>query len=86
MGFVPGEVEDPDELGELRTARVFVGYAGWGPGQLESELEEQAWIVAVATVGDVFSDDADRLWGDVLRRLGGAFAVLALLPDDPRVN
>ena len=45
VGFVPGEVDDPDELGELRSARVFAGYAGWGPGQLESELEEQAWIV-----------------------------------------
>src|SRR5205814_685906 len=44
IGFVPGDVET-DSIGELRRARVFAGYAGWGPGQLESELEESSWIV-----------------------------------------
>jgi len=39
VGFLPAEI-DPDELGELRRARVFVGYAGWGPGQLDAELDE----------------------------------------------
>jgi putative transcriptional regulator len=86
VGFVPGEVGDPDDLGRLRAARVYVGYAGWGPGQLELELEERAWIVVTATLADVFSDDPDRLWSSVLRRLGGTYAVLAMLPDDPRVN
>ena len=40
IGFLPGEVDDETELGELRNARVFAGYAGWGPGQLEEELDE----------------------------------------------
>jgi putative transcriptional regulator len=86
VGFVPGEVEDSADLGPLRRARVFVGYSGWGPGQLENELDEQAWILAEATTDDVFAQDAERLWTRVLRRLGGAYAVLALMPDDPRVN
>lgn len=86
VGFVPGEVEDAEELGGLRQTRVFVGYSGWGPGQLESELEERAWILADATTEDVFSAETERLWTRVLRRLGGAYAVLALLPEDPRVN
>lgn len=86
VGFLPGEVEDARELGELRTVRVFAGYAGWGPGQLESELTEGAWIVLQGRGSDVFTARPDALWSDVLRREGGAYAVLALLPDDPRVN
>ncbi|MGI8973572.1 MAG: YqgE/AlgH family protein [Gaiella sp.] len=86
IGFLPGELEDPDEVGELRRARVFAGYAGWAAGQLELELEEDAWITEPARPEDVFADDTEGLWSAVLRRKGGAFAVLAMLPVDPRVN
>ena len=85
VGFLPAEV-DPDELGELRRARVFVGYAGWGPGQLESELEEDSWIVEAALVEDVFTSEPDELWSAVLRRKGGPFGVLAQMPVDPSLN
>ena len=85
VGFLPAEV-DPDELGELRRARVFVGYAGWGPGQLESELEENSWIVEPALVDDVFTSAPDELWSEVLRRKGGPFGVLAQMPLDPSLN
>lgn len=78
---------DPGIAGRVtRNARVFAGYAGWGPGQLEDELEEDAWIVAAPADDDVFTSDPDRLWSHVLRRKGGQFAVLALMPDDPRLN
>ena len=86
IGFLPGEIEDAGGLGELRGVRVFAGYAGWGPGQLEAELAEGAWIVVPALGTDVFTTTPDGLWSEVLRREGGALAVLALLPDDPRVN
>jgi len=86
VGFLPGEIEDPAELGELRACRVFAGYAGWAPGQLEAELEESAWIVATVRPGDVFCDDPDGLWSAVLRRRGGRDAMLAVFPADPRVN
>jgi len=85
VGFLPAEV-DPDELGELRRARVFAGYAGWGPGQLDGELEEGSWIVEPALTEDVFTPDPDALWSDVLRRKGGPFRVLALMPPDPSLN
>ena len=85
VGFLPAEVE-PDALGELRRARVYVGYAGWGPGQLDGELEEGSWIVEPALPDDVFTDDPDGLWSDVLRRKGGPFAVLAAMPPDPSQN
>lgn len=86
IGFLPGEVDDPETLGPLRAARVYAGYAGWGPGQLEGELAEGAWIVEPARREDVFADDPTALWSTVLRRRGGSDAMLALLPPDPRVN
>ena len=86
IGFLPGEIEDTSAFGELRGVRIFAGYAGWAPGQLEDELEEGAWIVVTARSSDVFTAAPELLWSEVLRREGGPLAVLALLPDDPRVN
>lgn len=86
VGFLPGEVDDVSEIGDLRSIRVFAGYAGWAPGQLEGELEEGSWVVLPAQASDVFTTDPDGLWSKVLRREGGGLSVLAMLPDDPRVN
>ena len=85
IGFLPAEVE-PATIGELRRARVYVGYAGWGPGQLDAELEEGSWIVEPALAEDVFTDDPDGLWSGVLRRKGGPFGLLAAMPPDPSSN
>jgi putative transcriptional regulator len=85
VGFLPSEVE-PDALGELRRARVYAGYAGWGPGQLDEELEDGSWIIEPALPDDVFTDDPEGLWSEVLRRKGGPFAVLAAMPPDPGLN
>jgi putative transcriptional regulator len=86
IGFLPGDVAHDAELGALRKIRVFAGYAGWGPGQLEEELAEQSWVVLPGRASDVFTEAPDELWATVLRRHGGAFAVLALLPEDPHAN
>jgi putative transcriptional regulator len=86
VGFLPGEIESAEELGELHAVRVFAGYAGWSPGQLEAELAEDAWIVEPARATDVFTDDPEGLWSAILRRRGGRDALLALLPSDPRLN
>ena len=85
VGFLPAEVE-PDALGPLRRARVYVGYAGWGPGQLDDELDEGSWIVEPALADDVFTDRPEELWSVVLRRKGGPFGVLAAMPPDPSQN
>jgi putative transcriptional regulator len=66
--------------------RVFAGYAGWAPGQLEAELALDAWIALDAQVGDVFTGDPEGLWARVLRRQGGRLAVLATIPEDPSRN
>jgi len=66
--------------------RIFAGYAGWGAGQLESEIEEGAWYVVPALPQDPFPDDPERLWASVLRRQGGQLAMLATMPTEPGMN
>jgi putative transcriptional regulator len=67
--------------------RIFSGYAGWGPGQLDAELEaDGGWIVVDALAGDPFSIDVDDLWSAVLRRQRGPLARLANYPLEPRYN
>jgi putative transcriptional regulator len=76
---------DVEELDAVRT-RVFAGYSGWGPGQLEDELEESSWIVVPAEPDDAFAPDPDELWRAVLHRKGGKFALIATMPYDPKLN
>jgi putative transcriptional regulator len=87
VGFVPGDADDPDALATaIRRARVYAGHAGWGPGQLEDELAEEAWIVEAPRREELFSDDAEGLWPAVLRRMGREFALLSTMPPDPSLN
>ena len=77
----------PEALAEqVSRVRAFAGYSGWGPGQLEGEIEEEAWFAAAAEPGDIFSPDPLRLWPHVLERMGSQYALLARMPDDPRMN
>jgi putative transcriptional regulator len=86
IGFLPSEVP-ADAVGSIRRARVFAGYAGWGPGQLEEEMvEEGSWIVEPALPGDIFTNDPVGLWSAVLARKGTAFDLLRLMPMDPSRN
>ena len=66
--------------------RVFAGYAGWGAGQLESEIAREDWFVEPSLPDDPFTEDPDGLWADVLRRKGGIFELVARMPADPSVN
>ena len=66
--------------------RVYAGYAGWGAGQLQAEIEEGAWYVVPAEPSDAFHPDPERLWPAVLRRQGGELAYVATYPDDPGLN
>ncbi len=76
---------DPDGDNEsLRRLRVFAGYAGWGPGQLDGELEEDAWIVQAADPEDPFR--SGDIWSDALGRKGGRYRLMATMPADPSLN
>ncbi|MEX0991863.1 MAG: YqgE/AlgH family protein [Actinomycetota bacterium] len=85
VGFVPPEI-DP-QTAVVRRARVFAGYAGWGPGQLEAELvEDGSWLIEPALADDVFCHDPERLWEQVVARKGSDFALLRSMPEDPSLN
>ncbi len=78
---------DPEDVIPAITAlRVFRGYAGWGPGQLEGEIEAGAWLVLDPEPGDLFTEHPDDLWRVVLRRQPGRLAWLAEAPDDLNAN
>jgi len=86
VGLLDLEV-DPADLGDhLDGARLYAGYSGWGPGQLDYELAQDAWIVVEAVAGDPFLTDAEELWQQILLRQGGRLARLSLFPRDPSLN
>ena len=86
IGF-PAPEADIDELSEsIARRRVFAGYAGWGEGQLDEELDQGDWIAHPAQPEDVFTEDPDELWSKVLARKGGAYVLMARMPLDPSVN
>ena len=75
---------DPREWPAMRL--TFLGHAGWGPGQLDGELERGDWILEPAKLVDAFSAEAITLWSAVLTRKGGSYALLARMPADPSTN
>jgi putative transcriptional regulator len=79
-----GVPEDPAL--SVRRGRAFVGHAGWGPGQLDDELERGDWILEPAHREDAFSGAPLNLWSAVLTRKGGSYALVARMPPDPSVN
>ncbi len=85
VGFMSAEDDPADVALATRRARVFAGYAGWSAGQLEAELEEEAWFTATPLEDDVFAL-ADDLWSTVLARKGGPYALLSKMPPDPSLN
>ena len=62
VGFLPGDGDFDLLAGATRRVRVFAGYTGWGPGQLENELARNAWYIAPEEPGIVFDDDRDKVW------------------------
>ncbi len=78
---------DPDALSSaLQAIRVFVGYAGWGEGQLEGEIEAGAWFVVDAHPDDAWSSQPEELWQRVLKRQKGTMAMFANFPSNPAMN
>lgn len=85
VGFLTGDVAAEVRPHILR-ARIFAGYSGWGPGQLEAEMTTDSWIVEPAREADVFTDQPDMLWSRVLERKGPEFRRLSRMPYDPSMN
>ncbi len=80
------DVSADPPAGELAEVRIFAGYAGWAPDQLEAEIDQGAWVSVPALAEDVFTRDPDRLWQRVLARQPGRLRLLASFPEDPSTN
>ena len=81
-------LDTPVEIiqGAFRDLRIFAGYAGWEPKQLDRELAEGGWHLVSAMYDDIFGFDTDTLWRSVLHRQGGQLAYFATWTGDPDQN
>ena len=86
LGLIDLSADPASLVGALSAARLYAGYSGWGPGQLDGELAEEAWYVVDAAPDDPFAPDGPTLWRRILQRQGGQLARLALVPRDLSVN
>jgi putative transcriptional regulator len=66
--------------------RFFIGYSGWGAGQLANELAQNTWILSDINSEVLFEEYTNQFWRTVLKRMGGDYKVLANYPVDPRLN
>lgn len=66
--------------------RFFIGYSGWGEGQLEEEMKQKSWITSEATSDLIFDIDAGSTWKDALKELGGEYVQMVNYPIDPQLN
>jgi len=77
-----GESFSPD-----KKIKLFAGYAGWSPGQLEQEMKRKSWLTFPATLELVFETPVEELWQKILKSKGGwKNKLLAQMPDDPAWN
>lgn len=86
VGLAAADTDFDELAGAVRRGRFYAGYSGWGPGQLESEMEQESWIVEPPIPRELFPDDPETLWNDVLARMGGSYALVSRMPDDPSMN
>src|SRR5208282_4342958 len=73
-------IEFGESFSSTKKIRLFAGYAGWSPGQLEEEMKRQAWLTHPASLELVFDTSPARLWQDILSRKGGKYKLLSQMP------
>jgi putative transcriptional regulator len=71
---------------DLNKIKFFIGYSGWGNGQLSGELEEKSWLTVKANRGLVFNTGYDQIWKSSLKVLGGEYEMMINYPIDPQLN
>ena len=71
---------DPEKI------RFYIGYSGWSPGQLDTEMAEKTWLTVEAARKLVFHPNAEEIWKDSLKHLGGEYEMMINFPIDPQLN
>lgn len=71
---------------DLHRIRFYIGYSGWGSGQLSDELKEKTWLTVQANRKIIFHRETDEIWKDSLRLLGGEYEMMINFPIDPQLN
>ena len=66
--------------------RFFIGYSGWGEGQLDEELKQDSWIISSTNSEFLFTTPPGNFWREILRTMGGEYRSIAHYPIDPRLN
>jgi putative transcriptional regulator len=66
--------------------RFYIGYSGWGSGQLDDELKEKSWLTVKATRKLVFHRNFEEIWKESLKLLGGDYEMMINFPIDPQLN
>jgi putative transcriptional regulator len=79
-------IELGDSFSPERKIKMFAGYAGWSPGQLEDELKRKAWLTHPASLDLVFDTEPEQLWQKILRSKGWKYRLLAQMPEDASLN
>jgi putative transcriptional regulator len=86
VGLASADTDLEELEGAVRRGRFYAGYSGWGPGQLEAEIELDSWIVEPPLPAELFPDSPESLWSDVLARKGGSYKLVSRMPEDPSLN
>lgn len=86
LGLVDLDTPPSLVVPEVAGLRIFAGYAGWSPGQLEQEIRLGSWYVVESEGRDAFDDDPGALWVRVLRRQRDHLAFVSTFPADPEMN
>jgi putative transcriptional regulator len=71
---------------ERSRIRLFIGYSGWGEGQLDAEITEKTWLTVKATKKLIFHSDHKEVWKDSIKHLGGDYEMMVNFPIDPQLN
>ena len=81
-------VVDLINSGKLDAAKIrfYIGYSGWSSGQLDTEMKEKTWLTVEAAKHLIFHEDAEQIWKDSLKHLGGEFEMMINFPIDPQLN
>lgn len=86
LGLLDLELDPNDLPGWVTALRLYAGYSGWGPGQLDEELARDDWYVVDAEPDDPFLMDTDELWQRILARQPGPLRRVSLFPPHPSLN